>query len=392
MKGIRLTRLGEFIEERAERLGRAVATVYSVTNDAGFVRSLDRFDKQVFSAEVGNYKRVEWQDLAYNPSRINVGSVAVCHDRLGGAVSPMYCIVRCKEGLLPGYLLRFLKSDVGLQQVRQRCEGSVRFQLKFRDLCEIPAHIPSVSEQERILGLLDESDALRNLRAEADRRTDELIPALFHEMFGDPAANPRGWPKKPVSAFVSHFQGGRNINPAGEEEAHGRYRVLKVSAVTSGEFKPDESKPVAATYDPPESHVVRSDDLLFSRANTTELVAATSYVFETPANLLLPDKLWRFVWKTPQRVEPLFVWWLFRAPSVRGELASRSTGTSGSMKNISMAKVMGLEVPVPPLADQREFSARAMAVREFVRGQSESREQMERLASSMRHRAFAGEM
>jgi type I restriction enzyme S subunit len=204
--------------------------------------------------------------------------------------------------------------------------------------------------------LLDEADELRNLRAQADRRTAALLPALFHEMFGDPMDNPRGWPTHPVSSLVEELQGGRNVNPAGANEASGRFRVLKVSAVTWGEFRPRESKPVPTDYEPPGSHFVRAGDLLFSRANTTELVAATSYVFETPPNLLLPDKLWRFVWKEPRTVEPLFVWWLFQAGSVRRELGQRATGTGGSMKNISKPKVMTLEVPVPPLPLQKEFA------------------------------------
>ena len=110
--------LGEFVEEQTERLHENSTTIYSVTNERGFVRSLDLFDKQVFSADTGNYKRVAFQDLAYNPSRINVGSVAMLEDKNGGAVSPMYVIARCKHGLLPRYLLHFLKSDSGLHQIR----------------------------------------------------------------------------------------------------------------------------------------------------------------------------------------------------------------------------------------------------------------------------------
>jgi type I restriction enzyme S subunit len=93
--------LGEFAEERTDRLRGDSATIYSVTNENGFVRSLDLFDKQVFSAGTGNYKRVGFHDLAYNPSRINVGSVALCEDEDGGAVSPMYVVVRIKPRLLP---------------------------------------------------------------------------------------------------------------------------------------------------------------------------------------------------------------------------------------------------------------------------------------------------
>ena len=49
--------------------------------------------------------------------------------------------------------------------------------------------VPPLAEQERIVKLLDEADELRKLRAQADRRTADLIPALFHEMFGDRRIN-----------------------------------------------------------------------------------------------------------------------------------------------------------------------------------------------------------
>ena len=248
--------------------------------------------------------------------------------------------------------------------------------------------VPPLAEQERIVKLLDEADELRKLRAQADRRSAALIPALFHEMFGDPITNSRGWSTHPVSSFVAELQGGHSVNPAGADEATGRFRVLKISAVTWGEFQPDESKPVPAVYEPPASHLVRAGDLLFSRANTTELVAATSYVFDTPPNLLLPDKLWRFVWKEPRTIEPLFVWWLFQAASVRRELGARATGTGGSMKNISKPKVMTLEVPVPPLPLQQEFAQRVSEIRALQAAQAASRKQTEHLFQSMLQRAF----
>ena len=64
----------------------------------------------------------------------------------------------------------------------------------------------------------------------------------------------------------------------------------------------------------------------------------------TPQNLLLPDKLWRFVWREPAMVEPLFVWALFQTPTLRREIGRRATGTSGSMKNISQEKVRAVRL------------------------------------------------
>ncbi|GAK54885.1 putative restriction-modification system specificity determinant [Candidatus Vecturithrix granuli] len=384
--------LANYIEEIRTRLRNQQRTVYSVTNTKGFVPSLDVFDKQVFSTDISNYKLVAQNDLAYNPSRINVGSVAICPDPQGGAVSPMYVIVRCKNGLLPAYLLHFLKSDVGLAEINLRTEGAVRFQLKFKDLQRIPIYLPSKEEQTRIVRLLDEADALRRLRARADTRMAAFIPALFHEMFGDPVLNEKGWPLVLVSSFVHGFEAGKSILTEGIENPKSQYRVLKVSAVTWKNYQPEESKPVPPDYNPLIHHIVRKGDLLFSRANTTQLVGATAFVFETPPNILLPDKLWRFVWEEPLKIDPLFVWSLFLHPSIRYELGSRATGTSGSMKNISMQKVLSMKAILPPLALQHEFAARVQAARVIQAQQAASRARLEALFQSMLARAFAGEL
>jgi len=241
MKSWPIKPLGEFVEEHTERLGHGVATIYSVTNENGFVRSLDLFDKQVFSKDTGSYKRVVFRDLAYNPSRINVGSVAMCDDKDGGAVSPMYVVVRCKPGLLPRYLLYFLKSAAGLEQICHRCEGAVRFQLKFRDLCAIPMSIPPAFEQERIVALLDEVDELRKLREQAYRRTENLIPALFNEMF----VGSSDFPSATVAELATQRDRSIRTGPFGSDLLHSEFvdegiPVLGIDNVVANEFRWDK--------------------------------------------------------------------------------------------------------------------------------------------------------
>jgi type I restriction enzyme S subunit len=137
---------------------------------------------------------------------------------------------------------------------------------------------------------------------------------------------------------------------------------------------------------------VRKGDLLFSRANTTELVGATVFVFDTPPNRVLPDKLWRFIWKNPSEVEPLFVWALFNHPKIRFEIGRRATGTSGSMKNISMEKVMSIRVPWPDIETQRRFARFTTEERELRNRMSSSKNDADNLFNSLVQRAFRGEL
>ena len=264
--------------------------------------------------------------------------------------------------------------------------------LRKSDLARIPVPLPSLPEQRRIAEILDKADALRAKRRAALAQLDSLTQSLFLDLFGDDGVNSKGWPVRAVADYVREFQGGKSIESESGENVITRNRVLKVSAVTGMKFLAHESKPVPDSYEPPKEHFAKPGDLLFSRANTTELVGAVAYVESTPPNVLLPDKLWRFVWNDPAAIEPLFVWALFQTPTLRREIARRATGTSGSMKNISQEKVFGIRTILPPTKLQREFARRVMAVEKLKTAQRASLSEFDALFATLQHRAFRGEL
>ena len=250
--------------------------------------------------------------------------------------------------------------------------------------------LPPLPEQRRIASILDKADALRVKRREALAQLDRLAQAIFVEMFGDPMSPEGRWRPVPVSDFVAGFESGKSVAAEDEDDPSSRFRVLKVSAVTSLDFKPYESKAAPVDHVPQDSHFVRRGDLLFSRANTMELIGATAYVSDTPDDLLLPDKLWRFVWHGEPLATPQFVNYLFRQPKFRAEIGRRASGSSGSMKNISQEKVMSIEVALPPLSMQQEFSHRIEKLILLKKAHSSAAEASDALFASLQHRAFRG--
>lgn len=137
---------------------------------------------------------------------------------------------------------------------------------------------------------------------------------------------------------------------------------------TSGAYRESESKPSPDGYRPPTSHVVRVGDMLFSRANTEELVGATAIVEKTDGKTLLPDKLWRFVWNEP--MEPTYMHALFQSGYVRRELGKLSSGTSASMRNISQGKLYALPLPITPYPNQKYFAERSAMIHAIQSQQS----------------------
>ena len=142
--------------------------------------------------------------------------------------------------------------------------GQKRVPKSFLERFEIP--LPPLEEQQRIADILDKADAICRKRQQALRLADEFLRSVFLEMFGNPESNPYTWPVKKLGFGVAEFQGGRNMMPTNTSRTDG-LRVLKVSAVTSGEYKSYESKSFEQSEIIPDDFLVSADDLLISRAN-----------------------------------------------------------------------------------------------------------------------------
>lgn len=166
--------------------------VYSVTNEKGFCTGY--FSKEVAGKDKSTYKIVPRGYFAYNPSRINVGSVdwQKYEDRV--IVSPLYVVFGVSDRLDRQYLLHYLKGDMMLSFIKEYATGSVRDNLKLTDLGKFPINLRPVEEQRQIAATLDKIDDLIDKRRQQLDKLDELVKSRFIEMFGDPLKNNKELP------------------------------------------------------------------------------------------------------------------------------------------------------------------------------------------------------
>ena len=144
--------IGNVIEQISKRnKNNAIQNVLSVSNRQGFIKQSDQFEnRNVASEDTSNYKIVEKNDFAFNPARINVGSIARLTTFENGIVSPMYICFRTQENVAPEYIDFFFESKHFYCEIQKRLEGSVRQCLSFEGLCNIPFSLPSLEMQQRI--------------------------------------------------------------------------------------------------------------------------------------------------------------------------------------------------------------------------------------------------
>lgn len=149
--------ISSFIEEVSKRnRGSKINLVLSVTNHNGFVLPEDQFERRVASADVTNYKVVKQGQYAYNPSRINIGSIARLDDWDYGIISPMYAVFKLDHDKVNSdYFLQWLSSNEAKQRIKKSAQGSVRETVSFDDLGNIPIHLPDLSVQKNIANTLN---------------------------------------------------------------------------------------------------------------------------------------------------------------------------------------------------------------------------------------------
>ena len=180
-------KLGDVLKSSSMRnKDNRCVNVYSVTNSKGFVPSEEYFSKEVFSKELRTYRIVARNMIAYNPSRINVGSVALQDKADEVVVSPLYVVLSADASrLMPEYLVHFLKSKPGLNQIAFQSIGTVRNNLKYKALCQMELRIPPLKEQQARLNTLREIQLQIEQAENQIAELDQLVKSRFVEMFGD---------------------------------------------------------------------------------------------------------------------------------------------------------------------------------------------------------------
>lgn len=134
-------------------------------------------------------------DILVSTVRPNLNAVALVPATLNDQVaSTGFCVLRATAKVLPEYLFFFVRSRAFVDGLSSLVAGAMYPAVSDSQVLDQLLPLPPLPEQHRIVDLLSRADGIVRLRREAEKKAAELIPALFLDMFGDPATNPKGWP------------------------------------------------------------------------------------------------------------------------------------------------------------------------------------------------------
>lgn len=390
-EGWRAVRLGDVTKEsRLRNDGSAIDAerLYGVFKDEGMVPMRDR----VRGASVERCKVVKPGAFAYNPMRLNIGSIACSMGNDNVIVSPDYVVFECDPRQLDHRYLDHLRKGRDWAKFTERSgDGGVRIRIYFDHLAEFRFLLPPLSEQCGIVEALSSVDdaiastqgGIEQTRVVKQNVLERLLTrGINHNRFKKSEIGnvPDLWEVLPLPDLLREPV--RNgYSPVCPTESTGRW-ILSLGALTPDGFSPERIKPAPLNDVRLEGATLEDGDVLISRSNTPERVGLAGLYQGTPAPCYYPDLMMRLRFDLKKMMPEFAVAWLSHLQS-KGYFAEAASGTSASMVKINRSTLSGVLVPVPSMDEQESLIQKFRQVESVEVLEKQKLASMERLKSAL---------
>ena len=247
-----------------------------------------------------------------------------------------------KDNVLPEYLYYVVRH----MHLEKYFTGATIPHIYFRDYKNEKFNLDSLDKQAEIVEILEKAESVILKHRQQLNELDNLIKARFVELFGNPISNPMKWDIYQLEECLERIDNGKSFICSDKPRDGDNPAILKLSAATYGDYRPNENKALLDESLFVESSEVHAGDLLFTRKNTPELVGTATYVQNTPPKLMMPDLIFRLV--PNEKVNAVFLWQLINCKEFRPVIQAISGGSAKSMSNISKERLGKIKVICPP--------------------------------------------
>jgi len=230
------------------------------------------------------------------------------------------------------------------------------------DIKLLPIPLPALSEQRRIVEILDHADALRKKRAEADAKANRILPALFYKMFGDPATNPKGLDKKRLGDLIKVRSG--NFLPAKNMDSEGQYPVYGGNGINGYHSEYMFEQPV----------------IVLGRVG-----AYCGAIYYSEPNCWVTDNA-LYVAEQSDDLHPRYLTEALRVANL-----NQYAGRAGQPL-ISGSRIYPVEILVPPPEDQETFARSIVNLHRDEKRRKDADDHIQKLFSVLLHHAFTGDL
>ena len=349
-------KLKELIKEVNERnKDEKVKTVLSVTNSRGFVSQEEYFEGTVHSANISNYKIVRKNQFAYNPSRVNVGSIDILKDYEYGVLSPMYVVFEVDiTKLLPDYFKYYFQTNRFFENVKNNTQGSVRNSLSFRALADFDYLLPPIAEQEKIVKILRDADSIIEKYGLLLEEKKQFIKSQFIEMFGNPINNSKKIKTEEMTNICEIIDGYRGSNYPKSGEFYEKEYCLFLNAknVTNNGFSFANCMFITEKKDKllGKGKLQRGDIVLTTRGTVGNIAF---YTDDVPFDNMRINSGMVILRMNKEKINEVFFIEQFKLKldKIKNKVASGS-----AQPQLPISKMKNIKILIPPIEDQNKYA------------------------------------
>lgn len=259
--------------------------------------------------------------------------------------------------------------------------------LRVSDLLSLEIPLPPLPEQQRIVAILRQAADLRRQHHEVDELAQTLLLALFNEIFGDPATNPKKWPVVKAGDLMVSCEYGSSQKAS---EINQGTPIIRMNNVTyDGNLRLDDLKYVTLSKEDHTKYALQPGDVLFNRTNSKELVGKTA-MWNGQFDAIPASYFIRVRFDQAQE-HPLHFVVFMNSPYMKRRLMEMARGAIGQ-SNINAKELQSIQIPRPPIQLQEKFAAQAQRLSELSTEMSSSSQDFKELFDSLLARAFTGNL
>ena len=323
--------------------------------------------------------------VLYCKLRPYLNKVVVADD--DGVATTELVPLRCDESkVLPTYLAHFLRSAAFLAFATNVVAGAKMPRMVMSEFWSYPVPLPPLEEQHRIAAILDQAETLRTQRRTALALQGSLTQSLFLDMFGDPVANPKGWPTSPLADASNEIQ----IGPFGsllhqEDYVPDGIPLINPMHIKDGKIAPGLDQGITQQkYDELPIYQLKAGDLVMGRRG--EMGRCAIVTAEHGPLMCGTGSL--YIRPNATTATATYLFHVLTSVSMKAKLEEFSLGAT--MPNLNKGIVAGLRVSLPPLPLQQTFATRIAAIEALKATHRRALAALDALFASLQQRAFAG--
>jgi type I restriction enzyme, S subunit len=269
------------------------------------------------------------------------------------------------------YAAYFLRTGHTVSQINARTAGARMPRADMDMVLGLELWLPSMTEQRQIIDILSRAECIVHLRREAQKKAAELIPALFLDMFGDPAANSKGWRIEKFANIAAKERHSIKAGPFGsalkkEVYVPSGYKIYGQEQVIRDDLTYGDYYISAEKFRELESCRIQAHDLLISLVGTFGRISVVPEQFEPG---IINPRLMKITMDRA-KVLPLFMKGLLTSKAMRERIWSVSHG--GTMRIVNVGIMKALDVPIPPIEMQAAFERAYLDARSIEALQSDA--------------------